>query len=191
MPKVVLIDADGVVVKKTSEYFSERFAREYGAPNAELQEFFKNEFRQCQRGKLDIKEILTPRLPTWGWDRGVDEFLTYWFTTDVVVDEEVMAVVKEWRAKGVECYLATDQEQHRKDYIVNLLDGQFDGFWFSCDLGFSKSQPEFFKEILRRWDMRYKPQEIMFLDDDQENIDAAQSVGIDARLYTSTVSLNI
>ena len=58
MTKVVLLDADGVVIKKGDGYFSDRFVAEYGAPAEEVRAFFKNEFRLCQVGKADLKEEL-------------------------------------------------------------------------------------------------------------------------------------
>jgi len=189
MPKVILFDADGVVLKKGTEYFSERFAREYGAPNDELRAFFKNEFRLCQTSKADLKEELSKRLPGWGWQKSVEDFLDYWFVSDVVLDEAVLREVEKYRAQGVECYLTTDQEKYRAQYLLNKLEGKFDGFWFSCDLGFQKSEPEFFVEVLRKLDGRFEPSEIRYFDDDQKNVDTAKSLGIDAHFYRDTNDL--
>jgi hypothetical protein len=69
MSKVILLDADGVVLKKGVEYFSVRFAREYGAPLEEITAFFKNEFRLCQENKLDLKEELAKRLACLGLEQ--------------------------------------------------------------------------------------------------------------------------
>lgn len=185
MPKVVLLDADGVVIKKGEGYFSDKFVREYGAPADEVRAFFKNEFLQCQVGKADLKEELGKRLPAWGWPKSVDSYLHYWFTSDVVLDEEVLAVAKELQKKGIECYLATDQEVYRSEYVAQMLLGKLCGAWFSCDLGVCKDNPEFFKQIIARWEGRYRPEEVLYFDDDQKNVDSARSVGIDARLFSS------
>jgi FMN phosphatase YigB (HAD superfamily) len=189
MPKVVLLDGDGVVLKKGKEYFSERFVREYGAPSQELINFFKKEFRLCQQGKADLKEELTKRLPAWGWQKSTEEYLEYWFNNDVILDEEVLTVAQELQERGIDCYLTTDQEQYRKEYVLKKLQGKLKGAWFSCDLGFQKSQPEFFQEVMRRWETRYLPHEIAYWDDEQRNIDTARLVGIHARLFTSVDDL--
>ena len=185
MKKVILLDADGVVLKKGPEYFSERFCREYGGPVDEVRAFFKNEFRQCQVGKADLIQELDKRLPGWGWDKSTQEYLRYWFANDVVLDKEVLKVAKEIQGKGIECYLTTDQEIYRSEYLAVQLFGKLNGAWFSCDLGVPKSDPEFFKEIIRRWEGRYKPEEIWYWDDEQSNVDAARAAGINAYLYTS------
>lgn len=186
MPKVLLLDADGVVLKKR-EYFSERFAREQGILVEEMQEFFKNEFKLCQTGKADLKEALKEKLAGWGWEKSVDEFLEYWFTNDVELDEEVLLLVQDLRARGVMCFLSTDQEKYRKAYIQQLLDGQLDGYFISCDVGFTKSTPEFFQQILET--LNVPASEVSYLDDDQKNVDAAKSLGINAKFYSNIEDL--
>lgn len=185
MQKILLLDADGVVLKKR-EYFSERFAREQGIPVEEMQGFFKTEFKLCQTGKADLKEVLKDKLAGWGWEKSVDEFLEYWFT-DVELDEEVLAVVQDLRARGIQCFLSTDQEKYRKTYLQQLLDGQLDGYFISCDLGFTKSTPEFFQQVLEK--LNLPASEFSYLDDDQKNVDVAKSLGINAKFYSNIEDL--
>lgn len=187
LPKIILLDADGVVLKKHAEYFSEKFAREHDAPSDELKEFFKGPYKLCQTGKADLKEELKDRLSTWGWDKPVEEFLEFWFSEDVVLDQEVLALAQDLHAKGIQCYLATDQEKYRKAYIQQLLDGQLDGYFISCDLGFTKSQPEFFQAVLQK--LGATPADVAYFDDDQQNVDTARSVGIDAHFFISIEDL--
>jgi putative hydrolase of the HAD superfamily len=182
MPKAMLLDVDGVVLKKGTEYFSVRFAREYGAPAGEVTAFFKNEYRQCQLGKLDLKEELVKRLPVWGWSKSTEEFLEYWFGGDEI-DEEVLAVAQELRAEGIPCYLATDQEKYRKEFLTKKLAGKLDGFFISSEIGHSKSEPEFFTTVLEK--LALPAAEVEYWDDDQENVDVAKAVGIDAHFYAS------
>ncbi len=191
MPKAILFDADGVVLKKQKEYFSVRFARDYGAPLDEVTDFFKNKYRECQDGKADLKEELKELLPKWGWDKGTDAFLEYWFTTDVEVDKEVMKVIATYRSKGVKCYLATDQEKYRAEYLRRRLDlnNQFDGLFFSYELGAGKSEPKFFEQILHRLDI--PAGEIAYRDDDKKNVEVAKALGIEAKFYERMFDLNI
>lgn len=188
--KVMLFDADGVTLKRQVEYFSQRFAREHGAPLDEVTAFFKEKFRTSQLGKADLKLELEPLLPVWGWHKGADAFLEYWFSTDAP-DREVLEKVAEFRAQDIACYLVTDQEKYRAAYIRNVLGFSklFDDCFFSCELGFSKEQPEFFSKVLER--MNLSASEALYWDDDQKNIDAAKSIGIDARFYGSITDLNI
>jgi len=186
MPKVVLWDADGVTIER-SEYFSQRFAREHGAPEAVVVVFFKGPYRLCQTGKADLKDELAKVLPSWGWQGSVDEFLAYWFAGDKV-SEPVVAQVRELQAQGVVCCLATDQEQYRAKYVrEQLFKDAFDQYFFSYQLGYSKEEPAFFEAVVRQ--LGVSPSEVVYWDDDQKNVDAAKLAGIDARLYTKIEDL--
>lgn len=184
MPKAILFDADGVALKK-QPYFSKKISEEYNVPYELILPFYTNELKPCQVGKADIKEELAKYLPTWNWPRSVDEFLQYWFTTDVDPDPVVLSLVASLRARGIACYLSSDQEKYRGEYIRTTasLGTYFDGTFFSFEVGFSKSDPEYFRAVANT--LGLKPEEIQFWDDDQKNVEVAKSVGIDAHFWTS------
>lgn len=190
MTKAILFDADGVVLKK-QPYFSLEIAKENNVPYEEIETFYKNELRQCQVGKADIKEELAKYLPKWKWEKSVDDFLTRWFTTDVHPDPEVLAVVKAFRDRGVRVYLASDQEKNRGEYIRNTvgLGEHFDGTFFSYEVEHLKSDPQFFQKILATLDLA--PEEVAYWDDDEKNIAVAKELGIDAHFYTKLDELKV
>jgi len=184
MIKTILLDADGVAIRKRERFFSERFAERYHIPLAEIMPFFKNEMRQTFVNKADLKEVLLPYLKTWKWEGSVDEFLAYWFAEESPRDEIVIAYVQDLRAKGVRCYLATDREKYWAHYLLETtgLKNAFDGFFFSYDVGHEKDSADYFLEVSRR--LGLPPTEVSYWDDDQKNVDVAQSVGIDAHFWT-------
>lgn len=184
MTKAILFDADGVVLTK-QPYFSLEIAKENNIPYEVIEPFYLNELKKCQIGAADMKEELAKYLPQWKWEGTVDEFMQRWFTTDVHPDEEVLALVDALRARSFKCYLASDQEKYRGEYIRTTagLGKHFDGTFFSYEVGHSKSDPHFFHAILST--LKLEPSEIMYWDDDQKNVDVAKSIGIDARFYTN------
>ena len=184
--KVLLLDADGVVLKK-HRYFSDTYAEDYGIPPEKVIPFFKNEFRKCQEGEADLKEELVPYLKQWNWSGSVEEFMRYWFDTDTEVDNEVLDMVQKFREQGVQCYLATDQEKYRAEYIREMLHGELDGFFFSCEVGASKDTPEFFTAVLKS--VNVEPGEVTYFDDDQVNVKVAEKMGIDSHFYTDIAAL--
>ncbi|MBX4186831.1 MAG: HAD hydrolase-like protein [Candidatus Doudnabacteria bacterium] len=182
MIKALLIDGDGATIKKT-KYFSDVYAEEYHLPEEKLRPFFKDKFRLCQRGKADLKQEVTPYLKGWGWKGTVDEFLDYWFHTQTIPNQPVLDFLKDIRERGIKCYMVSDQEKYRANYITNNLrfKDYFDDLYYSCDIGFSKSQKEFFEIIIKR--LNLKPEEILYWDD--EDIEMAKEVGINASVFTS------
>lgn len=182
--RAALFDADGVVIKRKG-YFSDHLAEELNIPIDRIMPFFRGPFREAQLGKSDIRETLPSYLNDWGWKDSLDDFLMHWFTFDGQLEPEAIEKVLSVRESGVPCYLVTDQEKHRAQYLKTTLalGSVFDDCFFSCDLGFGKHEPEFFKEVLRRIDVPAK--DTRYFDDDPLNVDVAALLGIDARFYTA------
>lgn len=184
--KVLLLDADGVVLHK-GEYFSERFAREHNVLIDDVVEFFKGPFVECQKGTADLKKELVPYLEKWNWNKGVDAFLQYWFDHDVILHSDIEQVIGNFKAKGMKVYMASNNEKYRADAIRTLLDSKnvLDGSYFSAYLKIRKENPGFFEHILD--DLKVSAGDVHFVDNDQKNIDAAASVGIHAHLYNEHI----
>jgi len=186
--KIFLIDVDGVVLKK-HEYFSARLARELDIPLEQVLPFFIQEFPLCSLGKADLKELIAPHLPEWGWQGTLDELLNHWFEVENETDEAVLTAVAAWRAAGHPCYLATDQEKYRAAHIRQSIGEQFDGSFFSCDLGLKKTDPAFFQTIADT--LKTDLSDILYLDDDAKNVAVATDLGITAQLFESAADLDL
>lgn len=73
-----------------------------------------------------------------------------------------------------------------KDHVDTLihkspLDDLFDHVVTSYDVGYRKPAPEIYEALIEK--MKLKPEEILFLDDDQRNLPEAQKQGIKSLLY--------
>lgn len=101
----------------------------------------------------------------------------------------MLEIAKKLREKGVKVCLASDNEKYRAEYLLNEvgLKRYFDETFFSCFLGHTKSEPEFFKAIIKK--LNLKPKEIVYFDDDPKNVAVAKKFGINARLYKSVSQL--
>ena len=190
MIKALLIDADGIVLKKRTEYFSDRLRADgYDFPKAKEQDFFKNIYPDIRIGKKDLKAELSKLLTDWHWDKPVDELLQYWFSRENQLDQEVIDALQKIRRQGIAVYLASDHSQYRaNDLWENLgLKNYFDGHFFSCNLGTTKDQSDFYAKVLQS--LQLQPIEVMLLDDESENVAVAQNAGLNARLYESIKQL--
>lgn len=70
------------------------------------------------------------------------------------------------------------KEQHKELFDL------FDGIVISAEVKANKPHPTIYRILLDRYAL--KPQDCWFIDDQQENIDAAQKLGINAVRHTST-----
>lgn len=183
MIKAMLLDLDGIVIRPRHKYFSEKFSEEYGIPLSEILPFFKEEYKKAARGEVSIRNVLPEYLNKWGWKKSLDEFLQYWFESERTLDVNVLNVVKELRERGIKVYFASDNEKERANYVLETLGlkNDFDGAFFSFELGFTKSESEFFKKILKSLNLKAKDME--YWDDDLKNVEVANAVGVKGKLY--------
>ena len=184
MIKVLLFDADGVLI--TGEMFSRILAREHGISTEQTLPFFDGPFQECIIGNADLKETVSPYLEGWGWKTGVDSFLEYWFSCEHLIDQELIEYIQKCRKNGIKCYVATNQEKHRAEYMLNKLGfaKSFDKLYASSHLGHKKPDVNFFVKLLEDLS-NVKKEEILFWDDSTKNIQVAREFGINAELYTS------
>lgn len=182
--KAVIFDADGMVITNTTR-FSDRFSQEFGVDYAAMLPFFEGEFKQCLIGQADLKVVLKPYLAKWNWDKPIEELLEYWFSSEHNIDKQVTNFVQKLRNQGIACYLGTNQEKYRIEYMKKKMGFSeiFDGIFSSADIGYKKPHPEFFEYIFEKLSP-IKKKEVWFWDDTQENVEGAKEFGFTADLYT-------
>ena len=184
--KAIIFDVDGVL-NKGNEIFSKRFTKEFGVSMEVVLPFFLGPFQECLVGLLDLKEELGKVVHSWGWSGEVDTLLEYWFTGEHNVDYQLVAMIKVLRANGVKCYLATNNEKYRTQYLLEKMqfEGLFDGVFSSAFLGCKKPDPAFYSAVFSVVGKEgVGKSEIMFLDDDLKNVSSASEFGFDARVYS-------
>ncbi|NQV13567.1 MAG: NUDIX domain-containing protein [Parcubacteria group bacterium] len=180
----IIFDADGMVID--SEMFSVQYGKEFGISPDEMLPFFNGVFTDCKVGKADIKKELRPFLSGWKWTGTVDEFLQYWFKAEHHIDERMVGKIKKLRSQGIKCYLVTDNEKYRTKYLREEmgLGELFDGIFSSPDIGYEKSDRRCFEKVYRVLQKNGTAKnEIMFWDNDQENVEVARKFGLVGHLY--------
>ncbi|HLD03624.1 MAG TPA: HAD family hydrolase [Candidatus Dojkabacteria bacterium] len=197
--KALVLDQDGVVIKKATR-FSARLAEEYQVPPEKINEFFKNEFKDCLIDKKDLKESIKKYLPGWGWQGSVEELLEFWFHGESEINKDVLQLIRLLRAKGVAVYVATNNEKYRTTYVKKELGlgKEFDGFYSSADLYCLKPERVFYKKVTDliivnithnkrkiKNVTKFAASDIIYWDDDEENVLGAEKFGWKAFLYSS------
>lgn len=184
MIKSIIFDTDGVVVHRAMN-FSERYAKEFAVPLEKLTPFYHNEFQLCLVGKADLKSEIVKYLPQWNWNGSVEELLEFWFIHEKEIDYEILDVVKSLRQNGINCYLNTNNEKYRSDFLWNdlSLKNHFSAIFASGNLGYKKPQKEFWSTIHKRIGSPAK-EEVLVVDNEQDNVDSALAFGFTAEYFT-------
>lgn len=89
---------------------------------------------------------------------------------------ELIEKIQELRKSGVQCFVATNQERYRLEYLRKDMnfDEYFDGVFCSTEIGLKKPQKEYFEYILNM--IEIPAQEVLYFDDSLENIEVASEI---------------
>jgi putative hydrolase of the HAD superfamily len=189
-PTTLVLDLDGVV--SIAPPWQASLQADWGIDPDELQrDFFHGAFPEVVRGRLDLYVALHDYFEPKGLAGRVEEFATYWFEKDCLIDRDLLDQVAAWRRKtGARCFAATNQEHHRVAWLRDRagLDAHFDEIIYSAALGVCKPDRVFFTTAESRMGVR-TARAILFIDDAPANVDAARSCGWRAVLYRGRESL--
>jgi putative hydrolase of the HAD superfamily len=181
-PEVVLFDADGVVQQTPPGWEAELNAVLGSAPQVEqlLLELFTAEL-PALAGDRDFAEVTREVLARWDLADRTEEVLAFW--TRLELDEGVTELIRELRAGGAACYLATNQHHLRRAYMSTSLgyDELLDGQLYSCDLRVAKPDPAYFTAALER--IGRPAGTALFIDDREANVLGARSAGLRAEVF--------
>lgn len=176
--RILLWDADGVLQHPRHEwrprleawggpgFAAALFAAEVPALRGDVP------FRTC------LSELLLGRPEVTAT---VDDLLGLWEQVDP--DAAAVDLVREVAASGVTCVLATNQQDHRKEFLRREFgyDDVFTRSFYSCDLGAMKPEAAYFERVLEGLGIPADEVDTVgFVDDNHDNVAAALELGIRA-----------
>lgn len=105
----------------------------------------------------------------------------YFFFDYFEFNDEILNLYRQLKTKYSINVFTTGTIQNTPEVmqIINLI---FDNIYTAKDFGLDKKQPEAYLFIAKK--LKKRPSEILFIDDQQANIDAAKQVGLSTILYT-------
>ena len=179
----VLLDADGVVQQSvTLGGEIDALTSHLGAGTTDwLARTFPAD-GPVLRGRAEVVPLLAEALLANGSDTDAQRLYDdLWLAIEV--SPESLAVAQTLRASGVGVHLATNQDRGRAAYMKAELgyDEVFDSSFYSSDVGWAKPSAEFFTHVVDALEAR--PDEVLFVDDSQTNVDGARAAGLRAERW--------
>ncbi len=196
-PKVIIFDVDGVLIH-IPHYFSQELNNQgYTKAIKNLNSFFNDgDNDQCLEGKKDAEKLIMPFLKKFGWKDTAKNYLQQQFRFENdYLDKKFISLIQNFRNKNIKCYIGTDQEKNRAKFLLENMqfNKYFDGHFISCFVGYRKCHDNFWSYTLtelKKELQNIKPNEIVFFDDIQKNIDVASKHGIQAFLFIDINKFN-
>jgi putative hydrolase of the HAD superfamily len=176
----VLFDADGVVQRPTSDWWTRLTSLVPTDGEAFVADLMAAE-KPSLIGKGDFRDALADVLRRWNSPASVDEALEPW--SWFAAEPGVVSLIGGLRSAGVGCHLATNQHAYRRAIMQDErgYGTWFDQTFYSCDLGLAKPDPAYFRAILGSLDL--PASSVLFIDDNVANVEAASGVGLQAEQF--------
>jgi putative hydrolase of the HAD superfamily len=182
---IVLFDVDDVLI--SAGHFGQWLETTYNLSHDDTSLFFHGPFKACSTGDADLIEVIEPFLKTWKIPMTGKEVVSHWFQLDGQLLASGAALFDEVVNLGLRAGIATTQESYRKQFLIEHVDRikGCDFHFVSCDLGYVKPDPEFYRLI----NNKLGHEKVLFFDDIQTNVEAAREAGWEAYHYCGETSL--
>lgn len=184
MIKNVIFDLGNVVVKLKWNIVLDKYSdNETDKKLLEDVIFNSIEWVKLDEGTIDKKdaiEIMLGKLPIHLHNACLN-IMKEW-QEGLIVNLQTIEFIKNLREKGYKTYILSNAPLDIPDFLErNDLNKYFDGKVISAQEKVSKPNRKIYELILNRFSLN--PNESLFLDDKQENIDAAISCGINGYVF--------
>ena len=185
-PKVVLFDLGGVLLPFDRERRVAAIVEELGIEADAAHALVGEEFAtRLDLGTADERELAAAMTDACGRPVNATEARRLLLS---VFEPPNMAL---WsRAQRLRAQVKVGALSDNPACVREVLpaEGGLDELFLSCELGLAKPAPAVFAEVTRR--LAVAPEEILFVDDNPANVEAARAAGWDAVVYVSNDQLD-
>lgn len=141
-------------------------------------------FGNLEEGKITAEDFRSKLSSLTGHELTFDECKHAWLGYRKDVPQRNLDLLKELRAKGYRLILLSNTNPFMMDWALSSefdgkgssLNDYFDALYLSYRLGIMKPAPDFFRQVLDNENIL--PEETLFVDDGQRNVEAAGKLGL-------------
>jgi putative hydrolase of the HAD superfamily len=174
--QAVIFDWGGVVIDNPADALLDYFARYFGVDRTRMLSFYAPHEHDFQTGRLTEQGLWERAEKTFGVAVPADRDLWKEAVRDLFTDKpETIALVRELSSKGLRTALLTNTEVPTREFYFEK-EYPFDVAFFSCDEGIAKPACGIFRNALAK--LCIDANEAAFIDDKEENVDAAKAIGM-------------
>lgn len=140
-------------------------------------------FGNLEEGKITAEDFRSKLSSLTGHELTFDECKHAWLGYRKDVPQRNLDLLKELRTKGYRLILLSNTNPFMMDWALSSefdgkgssLNDYFDALYLSYRLGIMKPAPDFFRQVLDNENIL--PEETLFVDDGQRNVEAAGKLG--------------
>ena len=177
----------GNVILKADHKITFDILKKYGVPEENAANFYNNaDYAAFSRGKISRKDFYAAIV-----EKHVRFQLTYEQVVEAhdkhiyEVDTDVMRIVS--GLPGIIVFTNTNEWQTNRERELVDLEKYSDKIIRSHEIGMLKADEGCFEKIIKEFELN--PSEVIFIDDNKENIEKAMMAGMDGILFTDAKNL--
>ncbi len=182
MIKAIIFDLNGVFI--VSRRLSDRFDEDFGVPKDQFMNALNEIMSKVRLPNAgEAYDYWKPYLNEWKVNLESEEFYDYWFNAESE-NKELVNVAKDLKSRGLKLIILSNNLRERTGYYYQKfpqLFKLFDKTYFSWQTGFIKPDKRGFNLLLSENNL--KPEECIYFDDSQNNVEFAKSLGFESYLY--------
>lgn len=183
MIKAVILDLNGIFLQ--SPKLSDRFEKDFNIPASIFLSKLSgimDKVRQPNAGAAF--QYWKPVLEEWKVNLSEQEFWSYWFKAEIP-SKKMISFAKSLREKGIKVFVLSNNFKERAEYYghYSWIHEAVDKVYFSWQTGFVKPDVKAWQLILSENSLR--PEDCVYFDDQQKNLDSAESIGIKSYMFTN------
>jgi len=187
MIKAVIFDLNGIFLQ--SEKLSDRFERDFGISNEIFLTKLKEIMNDVRKPNADSAfSYWEPIFKEWNIQLNENEFWDYWFKGEIQSDK-IIKYANDLKQKRIKIFILSNNFKERANFYGHYpwMHDTIDRAYFSWQTGFVKPEIRAWELILSENNLR--PDECIYFDDQQKNLDSANSLGIKSYLFTNEEEL--
>jgi len=182
--RAIIFDFGGVLVRMVDDKPRQELAEQLGVPLSRLDElvFFSETARKASQGEIHVSQHWQAVGQALGISSGdMPKFLEkYWSADDV--NWKLLDFIRTLRPRYKVGLLSNAWDDLRQTMHQRWgIDTLFDEMIISAEVKLVKPDPRIFNLALER--LEVKPEEAVFIDDIEENVEGARRVGMHALQY--------
>lgn len=179
--KNIVFDFGGVLLDWNPRYLYKDYFKDEKEMEYFLSEICNSEWNVQQdagRPFAEAVKLLQAQYPQYS--EAIRMYDEYWYKMLKCEFPESIALLKELKSSGYGIYGLTNWSAEKIGYAFSNYDffGLFDGIVVSGDEKVAKPDPKIYRILLERYGL--VPGECVFLDDNADNVKAAEALGINA-----------
>jgi HAD superfamily hydrolase (TIGR01509 family) len=191
MIKHIVLDFGGVILDLDGVHtgYPDDLALIFNLPVEETKKIWEKHKTSVITGKEMPRTFLNRIKSELLLELDVEEGIAFWEKRNAIskerIDWELIEILKKLKA-GYQVHMLTDQIKlsNNSDLWIDDINKHFHSIFRSYEQGIRKPFPEAYQNLLQKIDAVSEPESVVFIDDNAENIKAANKAGIHGIVYS-------